>query len=164
MTGTWDGVLHAGVTSMRLELAVRDSAGALLGTMRSLDQGGASAAATVSAIGDSLSVSIPESHITYAGALMASGDSVHGTFNQNGVSMPLVFRAPQCRCPPDDRGPQAAVPLSRHGRDDRVGCRCESGRHRHRPEGRGPFPAVVFVTGSGPQDRDEALMGHRPFS
>jgi pimeloyl-ACP methyl ester carboxylesterase len=31
------------------------------------------------------------------------------------------------------------------------------------PEGPGPFPAVVFVTGSGPQDRDEALMGHRPF-
>jgi hypothetical protein len=24
-------------------------------------------------------------------------------------------------------------------------------------------PAVVFVTGSGPQDRDESIMGHRPF-
>ena len=31
------------------------------------------------------------------------------------------------------------------------------------PEGKGPFPAVVLVTGSGPQDRDEALMGHKPF-
>jgi uncharacterized protein len=31
------------------------------------------------------------------------------------------------------------------------------------PEGMGPFPAVVFITGSGPQDRDEALFGHRPF-
>ncbi len=30
------------------------------------------------------------------------------------------------------------------------------------PKG-GPFPCVVFITGSGPQDRDEALMGHRPF-
>jgi len=26
-----------------------------------------------------------------------------------------------------------------------------------------PVPAVLLVTGSGPQDRDEALMGHRPF-
>jgi pimeloyl-ACP methyl ester carboxylesterase len=33
-----------------------------------------------------------------------------------------------------------------------------------RPEGEGPFPAVVLVTGSGPQDRDEALLGHRPFA
>jgi len=31
------------------------------------------------------------------------------------------------------------------------------------PKGEGPFPCVVMVTGSGPQDRDEALLGHRPF-
>lgn len=31
------------------------------------------------------------------------------------------------------------------------------------PEGQGPFPAAVLITGSGPQDRDESLMGHKPF-
>jgi hypothetical protein len=31
------------------------------------------------------------------------------------------------------------------------------------PPGPGPFPAAVLITGSGAQDRDEALMGHRPF-
>ncbi|MCA9296807.1 MAG: hypothetical protein KC983_09820, partial [Phycisphaerales bacterium] len=31
------------------------------------------------------------------------------------------------------------------------------------PAGEGPFPAVVFITGSGPQDRNESLMGHQPF-
>ena len=31
------------------------------------------------------------------------------------------------------------------------------------PPGPGPFPGVVLITGSGPQDRDEALMGHKPF-
>lgn len=31
------------------------------------------------------------------------------------------------------------------------------------PDGAGPHPAVIMITGSGPQDRDEALMGHRPF-
>lgn len=31
------------------------------------------------------------------------------------------------------------------------------------PPGEGPFPAALLITGSGPQDRDEALMGHRPF-
>lgn len=31
------------------------------------------------------------------------------------------------------------------------------------PQGTGPFPAVVLLTGSGPQDRDESLMGHKPF-
>lgn len=32
-----------------------------------------------------------------------------------------------------------------------------------RPSSPGPHPAVVMITGSGPQDRDEALLGHRPF-
>ena len=31
------------------------------------------------------------------------------------------------------------------------------------PSGKGPFPAVVLITGSGPQDRDESVAGHRPF-
>lgn len=31
------------------------------------------------------------------------------------------------------------------------------------PQGKGPFPAVFLITGSGPQDRDESLMGHKPF-
>jgi pimeloyl-ACP methyl ester carboxylesterase len=31
------------------------------------------------------------------------------------------------------------------------------------PQGKGPFPAVVLITGSGPQDRNEELLGHKPF-
>jgi pimeloyl-ACP methyl ester carboxylesterase len=31
------------------------------------------------------------------------------------------------------------------------------------PEGAGPFPAVVLVHGSGPNDRDETIGGNRPF-
>ncbi|TVQ33352.1 MAG: alpha/beta hydrolase [Phycisphaeraceae bacterium] len=31
------------------------------------------------------------------------------------------------------------------------------------PDSRGPHPAVIFITGSGPQDRDETLFGHKPF-
>ena len=31
------------------------------------------------------------------------------------------------------------------------------------PEGAGPFPVAILVSGSGPQDRDESLLGHKPF-
>lgn len=33
-----------------------------------------------------------------------------------------------------------------------------------RPEGTGPFPALILITGSGAQDRDETMFGHRPFA
>jgi dienelactone hydrolase len=31
------------------------------------------------------------------------------------------------------------------------------------PVGEGPFPAVVLIHGSGPQDRDETILGNKPF-
>jgi alpha/beta superfamily hydrolase len=31
------------------------------------------------------------------------------------------------------------------------------------PSGKGPFKAVIMITGSGPQNRNEELMGHKPF-
>lgn len=31
------------------------------------------------------------------------------------------------------------------------------------PKGKGPFPAVVMIAGSGPQNRDETIEGHRIF-
>ena len=31
------------------------------------------------------------------------------------------------------------------------------------PRGEGPFFAAVLISGSGPQDRDETLFGHKPF-
>jgi alpha/beta superfamily hydrolase len=31
------------------------------------------------------------------------------------------------------------------------------------PAGPGPFKAVIMITGSGPQNRNEELMGHKPF-
>jgi len=32
------------------------------------------------------------------------------------------------------------------------------------PEGKGPFPAAILITGSGQQDRDETILGHKPFA
>ena len=31
------------------------------------------------------------------------------------------------------------------------------------PDGPGPHPAVILITGSGAQDRDETILGHKPF-
>jgi pimeloyl-ACP methyl ester carboxylesterase len=32
------------------------------------------------------------------------------------------------------------------------------------PKGEGPFPTAIMITGSGQQDRDETIFGHKPFA
>jgi len=32
------------------------------------------------------------------------------------------------------------------------------------PDGAGPFPCAILLSGSGPQDRDETMFGHKPFA
>lgn len=32
-----------------------------------------------------------------------------------------------------------------------------------KPFGKGPFAAAILISGSGPQDRDETILGHKPF-
>lgn len=164
VAGTWDGSLNAGAMKLRLELVVRDSAGALTGTMRSIDQGGAVAHANVVAAGDSLTIDVPDWHIGYGGVLASSGDSLHGTFTQGGTAMPLAFGRAAAAVGaerPQDPKPPFPYATTDVTVESVPGVRLAGTVIM--PQGHGPFPAVVFVTGSGPQDRDEALMGHRPF-
>lgn len=164
LAGTWDGLLAAGAMKLRLELVVRDSAGALTGSMRSIDQGGATAHANVAATGDSLTVDVPEWHMGFGGVLSASDDSLRGTFTQGGTSMPLAFgRAAKAASAERPQDPKPPFPYATTDVTVESVPGVRLAGTLIMPPGRGPFPAVVFVTGSGPQDRDEALMGHRPF-
>src|SRR4051812_43005221 len=85
MLGAWQGLLASGAFRQRLGFIVsRDSTGALVGLMKSLDQG-AQAPASVAVRGDTFSFTIATEHITYSGVITgASRDSVRGTFAQNG--------------------------------------------------------------------------------
>lgn len=165
LVGNWSGVLNAGPVPLRLALVVRDSNGTLTGTMISVDQGNAKIAALVSARGDTLAFSIPTQGISYTGLLAPSGDTVRGTLTQ-GASIPLTFTRAAAAAPEATARPQDPKPPFPYRASDvtipsvpgvELSCTLLT------PLGTGPFPAVVFVTGSGPQDRDEALMGHRPF-
>lgn len=166
MIGTWQGALAVGAFRERLAFIIgRDSTRALRGTLKVLDQGGVELPATVVVGGDTLSFSVSAQHISYSGVMTATGDSLRGTFMQAGRALPLALGrstgVPALATRPQDPKPpfpyrttEVTVPS--------VGDVRLAGTVVM-PEGRGPFPAVVFVTGSGPQDRDEALMGHRPF-
>ena len=166
MVGTWRGVLASGAFRERLAFVVsRDSSGTLVGLMKSLDQG-AQAPATVAVRADTFSFAIEREHITYMGVTTpASGDTIRGTFTQSGRSFPLTFARGLEATAPATRPQDPKPPYPYRAQDVTVpsvdGVRLAGTVLI--PDGPGPFPAVVLVTGSGPQDRDETLVGHHPF-
>ncbi len=162
--GVWAGQLAVGARRVRLQLTIRrDTAGAFAGIMKAIDQGGAELPATVDARGDSVSFAIPAQRVTYAGAMSANGDTIRGTFVQ-GQAFPLTFvrsDGPVASGRPQDPVPPFPYQTKEVTFESAPGVRLAGTLVV--PPGAGPFPTVVFVTGSGPQDRDEAIAGHRPF-
>src|SRR5690348_16777687 len=153
--GTWRGTLVAGPTTVRLALTVRqDSTGALTGSMKS--ETGAQAPAVIEVRRDTLRFTVAAEHISYVGTASSAGDSLRGTFSQGQYSFPLSFGYSASM--PETVRPQDPKPPFPYLMKD-VSIPSVSGVQLAgsvvTPEGAGPFPAVVFVTGSGPQDRDE---------
>lgn len=162
--GNWVGALKTPAINLRMALTVKhDSAGGLAGEMISLDQGSAKIPATITAHGDTLVVAMPTAGASYTATLSARGDSLEGSFKQGGA-LPLamgkvaalpVAQRPQEPKPPFPYDTQSVAFESVQG--------VKLSGTLTTPRGAGPFPAVVLVTGSGPQNRDEELLGHKPF-
>ncbi len=88
------------------------------------------------------------------------GDSIGGSFEQSGVNGTFWLRptaAPQADVEPSEPPPYREEEVSfSSGAVSLAGTLTV-------PEGRGPHPAVVLITGSGPQNRDEEIFGFKPF-
>jgi serine-type D-Ala-D-Ala carboxypeptidase/endopeptidase len=91
--GIWLGTLQAGGTSLRIQLHLKsDSAGIEYGTLDSLDQGSTGIGCTkVSLSSDDFSFDLPAVNGHYAGKLSTDGNTLAGTWSQNGNSLPLTL-------------------------------------------------------------------------
>ncbi len=93
-----------------------------------------------------------------------TGDRAEGTLTQ-GAQLPIRMRRLAEEEPGGDRRPQTPRPPFPYRqlpfRVQRPGFALAGTLTL--PQGAGPHPAVLLLTGSGPQDRDETIFGHRPF-
>lgn len=111
-----------------------------------------------------LTIGIDILQATYSGTYDADKQQIVGTFVQMGQSLPLVLSLGELK---EDTRPQDPKKPYPYISEDIVFAQKPEGfllaGTITRPEGEGPFPSVVLVSGSGPQNRDEELVGHRPF-
>ncbi len=100
---------------------------------------------------------------SYSGTL--KGEAIEGEFTQHGMAFPLNLAKGEKEAP--KARPQDPQPPFNYRAEEVTFTNKKEGNTLAGtltiPEGDGPFPAVVLVSGSGQQNRDEELMNHRPF-
>ena len=168
LVGDWRGTLKAGAAELRLVLHVVRANGGLTATLDSLDQGANGIPVTSIALkGITVTFAIDSIQGSYEGQINKESTIINGTWSQAGASLPLSLERVKNAASLQLRRPQNPAKPYPY-REEEVTYRNEQERFSLAgtltvPEGNGPFPAVVLITGSGAQDRDESLMGHRPF-
>lgn len=166
LTGSWTGKLNVGGMSLNLVLNFKkDTNGKLSCTLDSPDQG-AKDIPTELVSGDpkNLKVSVAAIGMTYEGSL--TGEELKGTFSQNGFTAPLNLK----RGKVEMRRPQEPKPPFPYTTEEVTFSNPEakavlSGTLAY-PTGydkKKPVPVVLLVSGSGLQNRDEELLGHKPM-
>lgn len=167
--GNWKGTLMAGSQELQILYHItRGDDGTLTGTMDVPTQGAIGMPlSTVVVDGQTVTMTFPvPGGGTYEGTLTESGEDIVGTFSQGPASFPMELSrsAEESVLLVRPQEPKPPFPyLTREVTFPNREAGIELAGTLTLPEGAGPFPAVVLVSGSGPQDRNETLLGHKPF-
>jgi len=173
--GSWQGTLDAGGTKLRLALTITKSdAGVYAGKLDSLDQGAAIPIDTITVNGDAVRWETKSPSIVFEGAMNKERTELTGTFTQAGQQFPLTFKRSEQAAvtPPPKPKPDYSAPADAPYIAEEVVVTTPAGHTLAGtltlPKGASrtqPVSAIVTVTGSGPQDRDEniGLPGFLPF-
>lgn len=164
----WEGKLKAG-GGIEIRIVVnlfKEKDGTYTATMDSPDQSVMGLKVdTVSMDKDKLTFAIKLIKGEFSGKLNAAGTEVAGEWKQAGVTMPLTLKKTE---KPSElkrtQLPKAPFPYNavEVAYDNKEAGNTLAGTLTM-PKGDGPYTAVILITGSGAQDRDETLLGHKPF-
>ena len=120
--------------------------------------------------GGQLKFDVARIKLTYRGTLNAAGDVAEGTWSQGGRDLPLILKKQLTAYDNENvwenrpQRPTGPFPYDAHEVTfDNVIDGVSLAGTLTIPRGPGQHPAVVLISGSGPQDRDETLMEHKPF-
>ncbi len=165
LDGKWIGKLKVGI-ELRIVFNFEVDGDSIYTVLDSPDQGvnGIPTAHTTYNNG-AIVVDIPLIKGKYSGHLNAAENTITGTWNQ-GAELPLdLAKTDSVTGPARPQNPVEPYPY----RSEEIVFQNKKADSVFLagtitiPDGKGPFPSVILVTGSGQQNRDEFLMGHSPF-
>ncbi|MEN8122441.1 MAG: alpha/beta hydrolase [Bacteroidota bacterium] len=166
ITGPWNGILKVQGTQLRLVFNISQTDKSYSSTMDSPDQGAFGIPATSTSYESPiLKLEIVTAGIQYEGTLNEANVFV-GTFNQRGQSFPLNLSREKAEKEKLIRAQEPIKPFTYYSEN----VKFENKKDKivlagtlTLPQKKGKFSAVILISGSGPQNRDEELSGHKPF-
>ncbi len=165
ITGQWNGILKVQGTQLRLVFHVSKSENGLSSKMDSPDQGAKDIQVTNTTFENSkIKFEILNAKIEYNGELI--GNEIVGIFKQGNQKFPLNLSKESIEKVALKRPQEPKKPYSYISEEvvfqntkDNISL---SGTLTL-PINKGLCPVVILISGSGPQDRNEEIMGHKPF-
>ncbi len=166
VVGKWNGQLKVMGMELNLVFNIQENDTGYTATMDSPDQGVSDIPVTsVSFEKTTLKLSVAGAGVEYEGVLGADS-IITGNFKQSGQVFPLNLSR-KITEKKEIRRPQHPVkPYPYHSEDisfENKDANIVLAGTLTLPQKNGLFPAVVLISGSGPQTREEEVFGHKPF-
>lgn len=166
ITGTWNGILKVQGMQLGLVFHINKTENGFSSTMDSPDQKAFGIPVTTTNFENSkLTIAIANARIEYEGVLGADGN-ITGTFKQSGQSFPMNLSKGKVEKEIIKRPQEPKKPYSYYTEDvvfENKVANINLAGTLSLPTKEGVFPAVILISGSGAQNRDEELLGHKPF-
>lgn len=164
--GFWEGAINLPGMELKIRLELsRDDKGAPVAKVDIPQQGALGLSTTDLVAGADGNISFQLAGVpgdpTFSGALGADGQW-SGRFTQRGQSFPFSLSRGEKKALLRPQTPQPPFPYSAIEVDFLSSGNRLAGTLTV-PSGDGPFPAILLFAGSGPQDRDSTVFGHKPF-
>ena len=162
----WQGTLKAPGVELRVVFNIsKDQDGKLTATLDSIDQGVKGIPVeTVRIENGNAHFEVKSVNGSFDGKFKDS-NTIEGEWKQSGVSLPLVLNRTDKK--PEIQRPQEPIKPYPYLEEEVVYENKSAGIKLAgtltMPESGGLFPAVLLISGSGPEDRNETVFGHRPF-
>jgi len=160
IVGDWYGTLDTPRGKLPVVFHIKPDGSATLDSPRQMVKGMAASATLAKG---KVTLTLSAAPAGFEGTVSADGQALQGEWVQGGAAMPLAMS----RTAPVANRPQTPKPPFPY-RAEEVSYRNPASGLKLAgtltlPEGPGPFPAVVLISGSGAQDRDETIFDHKPF-
>ncbi len=165
ITGDWFGTLQVQGVQLRMVLHISESEEGLVTTLDSPDQGAFGLAVEKTAFADpKLSLELTNLRAQFEGQLKQ--DSLLGFWLQAGRQFPLHFGRKAKEVAKLKRPQEPSLPFPYQVEEvifENPGANLQLAGTLTLPKGIEKPPVAILISGSGPQDRDESIAGHKPF-